>query len=121
MGWWGRFRRGRGQATVGGPGLDVSGSGPTKQDVQAALTHLKNFVATRRGVEMYVEPRTSVTPTTVVLIATSGEWTRRRVSDPRAAGQLGRDLGVPVYDVQQIGYPQRMREWTSQQRRQTGP
>ncbi len=69
---------------------------------------------------MYVEPRTSVTPTTAVLIATSGEWTRRRVSDPRAAGALARELGVPVYDVQQTGYPARMRAWTAEQRRREG-
>jgi hypothetical protein len=95
-------------------------SGPTKADVEVALTHLRSFVQTRQGVEMYVEPRTSVTPTTFVLIATTGEWTRRRVSDPAAAGQLARELGVPVYDVQQTGYPARMREWTSQQRRGGG-
>ena len=26
------------------------------------MSHLKDFVATRAGVEMYVEPRTTVTP-----------------------------------------------------------
>jgi hypothetical protein len=77
------------------------------------MSHLKDFVATRAGVEMYVEPRTTVTPTTIVLIATSGEWTRRRVADERAAGGLAKELGVPVYDVQLTGYPARMREWTA--------
>jgi hypothetical protein len=101
-------------------GRQAPSNGPTRADVEAALAHLRNFVASRRGVEMYVEPRTSVTPTTVVLIATSGEWTRRRISDPAAAGPLARELGVPVYDVQQTGYPARMREWTSQQRRGGG-
>ena len=42
-------------------------AGPSRADVEAALTHLRDFVSSRRGVEMYVEPRTSVTPTTVVL------------------------------------------------------
>jgi hypothetical protein len=79
------------------------------------MTHLKDFVATRPGVEMYVEPRTTVTPTTVVLIAGSGEWTRRRVADERAAAGLARELSVPVYDVQLTGYPARMREWNSRQ------
>ncbi len=83
--------------------------------VKAAMAHLKDFVATRAGVEMYVEPRTTVTPTTIVLIATSGEWTRRRVADERAAAGLAKELGVPVYDVQLTGYPSRMREWNSQQ------
>ena len=117
MGWWARIRSSRAGTTFAGRRAASSEDGPTKQDVQVALAHLSEFVATRRGVEMYVEPRTSVTPTTVVLIATSGEWTRRRVSDPKAAGQLARDLRVPVYDVQQTGYPRRMREWTSSQRR----
>jgi hypothetical protein len=93
---------------------------PTKADVEAATGHLRNFVNTRVGVEMYVEPQTSVTPTTLVLIAATGEWTRRRVSGPKAAGDLARELGIPVYDVQQTGYPNRMREWTSHQRKQQG-
>ena len=114
MGWLGRIRA---RTTFAGRRGASTQDGPGKQEVQVALAHLKEFVASRRGVEMFVEPRTSVTPTTVVLIATSGEWTRRRVSDPRAAGQLARDLGVPVYDVQQTGYPGRMREWTSAQAR----
>ena len=33
-----------------------------------------------------------------------------------AAFDLARSLGVPVYDVNQTGYPQRMREWNSRQR-----
>ncbi|MGL4172819.1 MAG: oxidoreductase [Actinomycetota bacterium] len=111
MGW---FKPRRRSARIGS-----SSAGPSKADIQAASAHLKEFVRTRLGVEMYVEPQTSVTPTTVVLIATSGEWTRRRVSGPEVAGQLARDLGIPVYDVQQTGYPSRMREWTSQQRRAT--
>jgi hypothetical protein len=111
VGWLRRRRKGRGP--VGGGSAD----GPSKADVAAAVAHLRNFVQTRAGVEMYVEPRTSVTPTTIVLIATTGEWTRRRVSGPEAAGDLARDLAVPVYDVQQTGYPSRMRAWTSQQRK----
>ena len=121
MGIWARLRGSLSRTPTRRRGKSPAASaGPTKEDVQVALAHLKDFVATRRGVEMYVEPQTSVTPTTVVLIATSGEWTRRRVSDPRAAGQLARDLGIPVYDVQQTGYPRRMRQWTSQQRRESG-
>lgn len=106
---WFRRRRDRGPA--------AAAAGPSKADVEAALAHLRQFVSSRPGVEMYVEPRTTVTPTTVVLVATSGEWTRRRISGPEAAFGLARDLGVPVYDVQQTGYPARMREWTSAQRR----
>ncbi len=76
------------------------------------LAHLKEFARTRRGVEAYVEPRTTVTDTTIALVATDGEWTRRRVADERAAADLGKELGIPVYDVLATGYPDRMREWT---------
>ncbi len=106
---WFRRRGNRGPA--------AAAAGPSKADVEAALAHLRQFVSSRVGVEMYVEPRTTVTPTTVVLVATTGEWTRRRISGPDAAAGLARDLGVPVYDVQQTGYPARMREWTAKQRR----
>jgi hypothetical protein len=80
------------------------------------LTHLEQFVATRRGVEGYVEPRTTVTETTIVLVAADGEWTRRRIDGPDVARKLSRDLAIPVYDAQVTGYPQRMRDWSSRQK-----
>ena len=83
---------------------------------EATLAHLKDFVATRVGVEAYVEPQTNSTPTTMMLVATDGEWTRRRVPDPKTAWELARDMGIPVYDVQRTGYPQRVRDWNSRQR-----
>src|SRR3954454_11098425 len=63
---------------------------------QGDLSHLEQFVATRRGVEGYVEPRTSVTETTIVLVAADGEWTRRRINGPEVARKLSRDLAIPV-------------------------
>ena len=81
------------------------------------IAHLREFVRTRVGVEAYIEPVTNVTGTTVVLVATTGEWTRRRVPDAAAARTLARDLAIPVYDVQLTGYPSRMREWNSRVRR----
>ena len=84
---------------------------------RATEEYLAEFVRTRVGVEAYIEPATRVTQTTVVLIATTGEWTRRKVPDPRTARQIARELSIPVYDVQLTGYPQRMRDWTSRQKR----
>ena len=78
--------------------------------------HLRQWAATRRGVEAYVEPRTTVTATTVVLIAHDGEWTRRRIDGPDGARRLGKRLKIPVYDVALVGYPQRMRDYTNRQR-----
>nr|WP_284290559.1 hypothetical protein [Angustibacter aerolatus] len=37
---------------------------------------------------------------------------------PGRRARPGSGLGVPAYDVQQTGYPSRMREWTSKQRRE---
>ena len=86
-------------------------------DQQAVRRHLAEFVASRRGVEAYVEPPTNVTATTVILIAHDGEWTRRAAGSRESAFDLARSLEVPVYDVLQTGYPARMREWNSRQRK----
>ncbi|MGY1720261.1 oxidoreductase [Blastococcus sp. SYSU DS0552] len=76
------------------------------------LAHLEQFVASRRGVEGYVEPRTAVTEATIVLVAADGEWTRRRIDGPDVARRLSKELAIPVYDAQVTGYPQRMRDWS---------
>lgn len=83
---------------------------------EATVAHLREFVETRVGVEAYVEPVTNVTQTTMMLVATDGEWTRRRVPDAKVAWDLARELGIPVYDVQRTGYPQRVRDWNARQR-----
>ncbi|MEO8827776.1 hypothetical protein [Lapillicoccus sp.] len=87
-------------------------------DRLAVLDHLRGFSTTRRGVEAYVEPATNVSAESVVLVATDGEWTRRAVGSRQAAFELARSLDIPVYDVLLTGYPRRMREWSSRQRRQ---
>jgi hypothetical protein len=109
MGVFDRLRGGRG-----------AGSGRRRGTLDRAsdrtdLAHLEQFVATRRGVEGYVEPRTAVTETTILLVAADGEWTRRRIAGPEVARRLSQELAIPVYDAQVTGYPQRMREWSSRQ------
>lgn len=86
-------------------------------DNQAVRLHLSEFATSRRGVEAYIEPPTNVTATTIILIAHDGEWTRRAAGSRQAAFELASSLGLPVYDVLQTGYPNRMREWNSRQRR----
>jgi hypothetical protein len=106
----GLFDRLRGRRAGGGGGRDRRGT-LDRASGSADLAHLEQFVATRRGVEGYVEPRTAVTETTILLVAADGEWTRRRIDGPEVARRLSRDLAVPVYDAQVTGYPQRMRDW----------
>lgn len=73
--------------------------------------YLERFIATRSGVEAYVEPRTTVTEPTVVLVAEDGEWTRRRVPSPEWVHSFARKHGIASFDAQVAGYPSRMREW----------
>ncbi|MFG2088362.1 MULTISPECIES: hypothetical protein [unclassified Spirillospora] len=81
----------------------------TDSDIEALIA----FARSRRGVEFFVEPETFATDTTAVAVAHDGEWTRRRVGSPKVIGKVARDLGLPVYDVQIVGYPPRMRAWNA--------
>jgi hypothetical protein len=80
------------------------------------LDHLEAFARGRRGVEGFIEPRTTVTETTLILIAFDGEWTRRRIGSPEDAWRFGQRVGVPIYDVALVGYPNRMREYNARQK-----
>ncbi|WP_324650976.1 oxidoreductase [Georgenia sp. H159] len=90
---------------------------PSAQRRAEVTAYFRDFVATREGVEAYIEPPTPNDPTTMVLVARTGEWTRRRVPDEKAARTLARDLSIPVYDVNLTGYPSSMRRWSAAQRR----
>jgi hypothetical protein len=111
VGW---LRRQRGAAPV-------AGRAEQRAEIDRVRTHLEEFVRTRPGVEAYIEPPTTVTPPTVVLIAATGEWTRRRLPDPGVVRDLAVKQAVPVYDVQLVGYPQRMRDWNERMRREARP
>ena len=103
MGLFARFRR-RGSRRAGGT------------DPAADLEYLREWVATHHGVEAFVEPQTTVTDVTVVLVAADGEWTRRRAGGDAGARRLSGQLKIPVYDVQKVGYPQRMRDFDERRR-----
>jgi hypothetical protein len=90
--------------------------GTLRGATSADLNHLRDFIRSRQGVEAYLEPRTTVTDTTLVVVAADGEWTRRRVDGPEAAAGIAKKHAIPLYDAAQVGYPQRMRDWTAQRR-----
>ncbi|MEV8507566.1 hypothetical protein AB0368_22485 [Actinoplanes sp. NPDC051475] len=100
------FRRRREQPRVSGRPAD-----------KADLEYLAEFVRSRRGVEAFIEPRTTVTETTILLIAHDGEWTRRRIESPEAARRFAHQLAMPIYDIRLMGYPQRMRDYNARQKR----
>jgi hypothetical protein len=77
---------------------------------------MRQWVAQHAGVEAFVEPKTTVTELTVVLVAGDGGWTRRRAGGDAGARRLSERLQIPVYDVQKVGYPQRMRDHDARRR-----
>lgn len=79
----------------------------------ATVAHLEDFVATRRGVEAFIELPTSVTRATLLLIAFDGEWTRRSVASVEWARSFASSHQLPAYDAGVVGYPQRMRDYNS--------
>ena len=89
------------------------------KDAQSeTITHLKEFVKAHAGCEAFIEPPTRVTQTTMVIVADTGEWTRRRIPDQATARKVASQLGVPAFDVNLSGYPSRMREWNETHRKQ---
>ena len=98
----------------------ASGSRPERAVEKADFAHLEAFISSRRGVEAFLEPKTTVTQTTVLLIAHDGEWTRRRVPSVEAARSFTHRMGIPVYDVGLVGYPQRMRDFNERRKRAEG-
>ncbi len=99
MGLLDRFRGGR------------AGTGHAASDIR----YLADWVRAHTGVEAYIEPKTTVTDVTAVLVAADGEWTRRIVGES-GARRLADRLGIPVYDVGRTGYPQRMRDYDARKR-----
>jgi hypothetical protein len=91
-------------------------AGKLRRGTSADTRHLEEFIASRQGVEAYVEPRTTVTDTTVLLVAHDGEWTRRRVDGPSGAADFARKQAIPLYDAAVVGYPQRMRDYNARRK-----
>ena len=88
-----------------------------KDAKRETVDHLRAFVASHPGCEAYIEPPTRVTQTTMIVVAGSGEFTRRKVPDAEAGRKLAKDLGILAFDVNLSGYPSRMRTWVEQQRK----
>src|SRR3954447_2415564 len=114
MGLLDRFRRGSG----------LSRGGPTGSTVRASdsadAVHLREWTLARRGVEGFVEPRTTVSEVTLLLVAHDGEWTRRRVPSVPWAHDFANGLGVPSYDAAVVGISQRMRDYNRRQKEAGG-
>ncbi|MCW2788493.1 MAG: hypothetical protein JWQ91_2455 [Aeromicrobium sp.] len=108
--------RGRRARTDGG--AVVSDRNASRADLDA----LKSFAESRRGVEAWIEPKTSVTQTTLLLVAHDGESIRRRVASPQAGHDFARKkLQIPVYDSNLVPIPSRKREYDLRKARTAPP
>jgi len=97
----------------------TQGAPASPKDAQAeTMAHLREFVKSHKGCEAFIEPPTRVTQTTMVVVADTGEWTRRRIPDQAVARKVAGQLGIPAFDVNLSGYPSRMREWNETHRKQ---
>lgn len=63
-----------------------------------------------------MEPETVVNEMSVVLVDATGEFIRRPIGGPKGIDAVAKLLGCPVYDVEETGYPQRMRERLERER-----
>lgn len=86
-----------------------------KEERAAVLEALEEWMSSRHGIEMYVEPQTTVTGTTVLLVAHDGEFTRRPIPSPQVAETFAREHTLPIYEAEVVGYPQRMRDYSRKQ------
>jgi hypothetical protein len=69
------------------------------------------FARSRRGVEVYLEPRTNLYGDSVLLVADDGEYLRHPVPDAASVRRFCADHGLPVYDAARTGYPKRVRDY----------
>lgn len=78
--------------------------GPSEQraDINAWLD-------THQGVEAYVEPKTVVSPLSVVFVDGDGEWRRFELAEDRFLKEVARERRIKVMDATRVGYPPRMR------------
>ena len=91
-------------------------AGTLRASESADTKYLQEWIATRSGIEGFIEPRTAVSDITMLLVAVDGEWTRRRVPSVEWAHQFANKNGIPSYDAAVVGYPDRMREYNRRQK-----
>lgn len=77
---------------------------------EADLVYLKQWAKDHALVEGYIEPETLVNEMSVCLVDATGDFTRRRIGGPKGIDVVARELNIPLFDVEETGYPQRMRE-----------
>ena len=70
---------------------------------------ITSWLDAHTGVEAYVEPKTVVSPLSVVLVDADGEWRRFELAEDRYLKEVARERRIKVMDATRVGYPPRMR------------
>ncbi|QCB28843.1 oxidoreductase [Corynebacterium endometrii] len=104
------FRRNRSKSQLRPP----RAPGDTIREADAAA--LQQWAQGRAFLEAFVEPETVVNEMSVVVVDENGDFIRRRIGGPKGIDAVARLLGCAVYDVEDTGYPQRMRERLERER-----
>ena len=78
--------------------------GPSEQRAEIVA-----WLDAHTGVEAYVEPKTVVSPLSVVFVDADGEWRRFELAEDRFLKEVARERRIKVMDATRVGYPQRMR------------
>ena len=74
---------------------------------KVSTKEIEAFIATRTGVEAYLEPKTTIYSMTLLLVAADGENLRRPIRDRAQAAKVCEEHGVPLYDASKVGYPKK--------------
>jgi hypothetical protein len=83
----------------------------TSKASRTSTKELEEFIGSRPGVEGYLEPKTAIYSTTLLLVAADGEYLRRPVRDRKQAETVCNESDIPLYDAARVGYPRRMRDY----------
>ncbi len=102
-----------------GEGKRKAPSPSTSPASKAAMKEVEAFITTRIGVEGFVEPKTAIYSTTLLLVAADGEYLRRPVRDREQALDVCSKNEIPLYDAAKVGYPKRMRDYDKGIKRDT--
>jgi hypothetical protein len=94
-----------------GEGKRAAPSPSTARASRTATKELEGFVESRIGVEAFIEPKTAIYSTTLLLVADDGEYLRRPIKDRSQAAAFCRDVNIPLYEAAKVGYPRRMRDY----------
>ena len=83
--------------------------GPSEQRAE-----ILRWLEAHSDVEAYVEPKTVVSPLSVVFVDGDGAWRRFELAEDRFLKEIARERRIKVMDATRVGYPPRMRRGRDQ-------